>query len=94
MYRARLLNSFQKQEKKLNAEVKEGVIEAVEEILSDPYSGVDLKGNLRGYRDKRVGKYRIVYKIDESEKRVIFFDVDLRKRVYNRLKRRKQFSCI
>ncbi|MEA1957702.1 MAG: type II toxin-antitoxin system RelE/ParE family toxin [Euryarchaeota archaeon] len=94
MYRARLLNSFQKQEKKLNAEVKERVIEAVEEILSDPYSGVDLKGNLRGYRDKRVGKYRIVYKIDESEKRVIFFDVDLRKRVYNRLKRRKQFSCI
>ncbi|MCD6455436.1 MAG: type II toxin-antitoxin system mRNA interferase toxin, RelE/StbE family [Methanophagales archaeon] len=94
MYRARLLNSFLKQEKKLNAEVKGRVIEAVEEILSDPYSGVDLKGNLRGYRDKRVGKYRIVYKIDESEKRVIFFDVDLRKRVYNRLKRRKQFSCI
>ncbi len=94
MYRARLLNSFLKQEKKLNAEVKERVIGAVEEILSDPYSGVDLKGNLRGYRDKRVGKYRIVYKIDESEKRVIFFDVDLRKRVYNRLKRRKQFSCI
>jgi len=94
MYRARLLNNFLKQEKKLNAEVKDRVIEAVEGILSDPYSGVDLKGNLRGYWDKRVGKYRIVYKIDESEKRVIFFDVDLRKRVYNRLKRRKQFSCI
>jgi mRNA interferase RelE/StbE len=94
MYRARLLNNFLKQEKKLNAEVKDRVIEAVEGILSDPYSGVDLKGNLRGYLDKRVGKYRIVYKIDESEKRVIFFDVDLRKRVYNRLKRRKQFSCI
>jgi mRNA interferase RelE/StbE len=94
MYRARLLNSFLKQEKKLNAEVKDRVIEAVEEILSDPYSGVDLKGNLRGYWDKRVGKYRIVYKIDESEKRVIFFDVDLRKRVYNRLKRKKHFGCI
>ena len=94
MYRARLLNNFLKQEKKLNAEVKDRVIEAVEGILSDPYSGVDLKGNLRGYRDKRIGKYRIVYKIDESEKRVIFFDVDLRKRVYNRLKKRKQFSCI
>ncbi len=94
MYRARLLNNFLKQEKKLNAEVKDRVIGAVEGILSDPYSGVDLKGNLRRYWDKRVGKYRIVYKIDELEKRVIFFDVDLRKRVYNRLKRRKQFSCI
>jgi len=88
MYRARLLNSFLKQEKKLNANVKRRVIEAVGEILSDPYSGVNLKGDLRGYWDKRVGKYRIVYKIDESEKRVLFFDVDLRKRVYNRLKRR------
>ena len=88
MYRARLLNSFLKQEKKLNANVKRRVIEAVEEILSDPYSGVNLKGDLRGYLDKRVGKYRIVYKIDQSEKRVLFFDVDLRKRVYNRLKRR------
>ena len=89
MYRARLLNSFLKREKKLNAEVKERVIGAVEEILSDPYSGVDLKGDLRKYWDKRVGKYRIIYKIEESEKRVIFFDVDLRKRVYNRLKRRR-----
>jgi mRNA interferase RelE/StbE len=88
MYRARLLNSFLKQEKKLNANVKRRVIEAVGEILSDPYSGVNLKGDLRGYWDKRVGKYRIVYKIDQSEKRVLFFDVDLRKRVYNRLKRR------
>lgn len=94
MYRARLLNSFLKQEKKLNAEIKEKVIEAVEEILSEPYSGVDLKGDLKGYWDKRVGKYRIVYKIDESEKRVIFFDVDLRKRVYNRLKKRKHSGSI
>lgn len=82
------MNSFLKQEKKLNANVKRRVIEAVEEILSDPYSGVNLKGDLRGYLDKRVGKYRIVYKIDQSEKRVVLFDVDLRKRVYNRLKRR------
>jgi mRNA interferase RelE/StbE len=88
MYRARFLKTFLKQEKKLNADVKERVIEAVEEILSDPYSGVNLKGDLRGYWNKRVGKYRMIYKIDESEKRVIFFDVDLRKRVYNRLKRR------
>jgi len=63
-------------------------VKAVEEILSEPYSGVNLKGDLRGYWNKRIGKYRIIYKIEESEKRVVFFDVDLRKRVYDRLKRR------
>ena len=88
MYKARFLLTFLKQEKKLNTEVKERAIEAVELILSDPYSGINLKGDLRDYRKKRVGKYRIIYKIDELEKIVVFFDVDLRKRVYNRLKRR------
>jgi len=88
MYKARFLQTFLKQEKKLNTEVKERAIEAVELILSDPYSGINLKGDLRDYWKKRVGKYRIIYKIDELEKIVVFFDVDLRKRVYNRLKRR------
>ncbi len=47
MYKARFLQTFLKQEKKLNAEVKERAIEAVETILSDPYSGIGLKGDLR-----------------------------------------------
>lgn len=88
MYRARFLKTFLKQEKKLDADIKERVVEAGEEILSDPYSGLNLKGDLSGYWNKRIGKYQIIYKIEESEKRVVFFDVDLRKRVYDRLKRR------
>ena len=88
MYRARFLKTFLRQEKKLNANTKERLIKAVKEILNDPYSGLSLKGDLREYWKKRVGKYRIIYKIGESEKIVIFFDVNLRKKVYNRLKRR------
>jgi len=88
MYRARFLKTFLKQENKLDADIKERVVEAVDEILNNPYSGLNLKGDLRGYWNKRIGKYRIIYKIEESEKRVVFFDVDLRKRVYDRLKRR------
>ncbi len=88
MYRARFLKTFLRQEKKLNANTKERLIKAVKEILNDPYSGLNLKGDLREYWKKRVGKYRIIYKIGESEKMVIFFDVNLRKKVYNRLKRR------
>ena len=88
MYRARFLKTFLRQEKKLNANTKERLIKAVKEILNDPYSGLSLKGDLREYWKKRLGKYRIIYKIGESEKIVIFFDVNLRKKVYNRLKRR------
>ena len=88
MYIARFLKTFLRQEKKLNANTKERLIKAVKEILNNPYSGINLKGDLREYWKKRVGKYRIIYKISESEKIVIFFDVNLRKKVYNRLKRR------
>jgi mRNA-degrading endonuclease RelE of RelBE toxin-antitoxin system len=31
---------------------------------------------------KIVGKYRIIYKIDEAKKEIVFYDVDLRRRVY------------
>ena len=88
MYRARFLKTFLRQEKKLNVNTKERLIKVVKEILNDPYSGLNLRGDLREYWKKRVGKYRIIYKIGESEKIVIFFDVNLRKKVYNRLKRR------
>ena len=89
MYIARFLKTFLRQEKKLNANTKERLIKAVKEILNNPYSGINLKGDLREYWKKRVGKYRIIYKISESEKNSnFFFDVNLRKKVYNRLKRR------
>ena len=88
MYRARFLRTFLRRERKLDADMKERLIKAVKEILNDPYSGLNLKGDLRGYWKKRVGKYRMIYKMDESEKIVVFFDVNLRKNVYGRLKRR------
>ena len=88
MYRARFLRTFLRRERKLDADTKERLIKAVKEILSDPHSGLNLKGDLREYWKKRVGKYRMIYKIDESEKIVVFFDVNLRKNVYGRLKRR------
>ena len=76
MYRARFLRTFLKEEKKLDTDMKERVIKAIEEILDEPYSGLNLKGDLKEYWKKRVGKYRIIYKVDESEKIVVFFDID------------------
>ena len=71
MYRARFLRTFLKEEKKLDTDMKERVIKAIEEILDEPYSGLNLKGDLKEYWKKRVGKYRIIYKVDESEKIVV-----------------------
>jgi mRNA-degrading endonuclease RelE of RelBE toxin-antitoxin system len=39
-------------------------------------------GEREGFWKDRVGKYRIIYKIDGTRKEFVFYDVDLRKRVY------------
>ena len=45
--------------------------------------GLRLAGQLEGFWKERVGPYRIIYKIDEGKKLVVFYDVDLRKHAYD-----------
>ena len=63
-------------------DVKSRVVEALREVLVNPHVGVPLVGPLRGLWRVRVGKYRLLYEVDEKQKMVVFHDVDLRKRVY------------
>jgi len=81
-YKARFSRVFLKKEERLPADVKPRVVEAVREILMNPHVGIPLIGPLKGLWRVRIGKYRVLYEIDEKEKTVVFHDVDLRKRVY------------
>ena len=81
-YTARFSNAFLKKEKQLPTDVKLRVLEALKETLMNPKNGVMLVGPLKGLWKVRVGKYRIIYEIKEQEKKVIFYDVELRKKVY------------
>ena len=77
------LNVFSKQFKKLPESDKARIRQRVKELLENPYLGLRLKGELDGFWKDRTGSYRDIYKIDESGKNVVFYDVDLRKRVYD-----------
>jgi len=81
-YRAWFSRAFLKKEGRLPSDVKPRVVEAIKEILTNPHVGVPLVGPLKGLWRVRIGKYRVLYEIDEKEKIVVFHDVDLRKRVY------------
>jgi len=81
-YKARFSRVFIKKEEKLASGVKSRVVEALREVLVNPYVGVPLVGSLKGLWRVRVGKYRLLYEIDEKQRIVVFHDVDLRKRVY------------
>ncbi len=65
------------------SEVKSRIVETLKETLMNPSKGIMLVGPLKGLWKVRVGKYRIIYEIDEQEKRVVFHDVELRKKVYD-----------
>jgi mRNA interferase RelE/StbE len=62
--------------------VKTRVRRRAEELSENPYLGRRLAGELAGYWKDRVGKYRVIYKIDEAKKAVVLYDVSLRRPVY------------
>ncbi len=81
-FKARFSRVFLKKERRLPGDVSPRVVEAIREIIVNPHVGVPLVGPLKGLWRVRIGKYRVIYEINEKEKVVVFHDVDLRKRVY------------
>jgi len=81
-YKAALTRNFLRELKKLPKNVKTRVLTAVDELIHNPFSGVRLRGELKGKWRLRVGKYRVIYRIDQTSQLVIFLDVGLRKKIY------------
>jgi mRNA interferase RelE/StbE len=81
-YTARFSKAFLKKEKRLSSEVKSRIVETLKETVMKPDNGIMLVGPLKGLWKVRVGKYRIIYEINEKEKRVVFHDIELRKKAY------------
>jgi len=81
-YKSVLTRSFSKEFDKLPRTVKERIREALEKAAENPYLGTKLRGKLEGLWRWRLGKYRMIYMIDEREKAVVFLDVGLRKTIY------------
>ena len=70
-YKAVFVKSFIREFKRLPDDVKERILESVR-----------LRGRFKGLWRFRVGKHRLIYVIDEKNKRVVFVDVGLRKAIY------------
>lgn len=64
--------------------IRKTVKRAIEERLTvDPVGlGKPLRYSLKGYRRLRVGDYRVIYSVEEAEKRVIVAAIGHRKDIY------------
>ena len=82
MYKPTFTRGFTKEFDKLPKDVRERILEALEKVAEAPYIGTRLRGKLEGLWRWRIGKYRVIYLIDEKQKKVAFLDVGLRKTIY------------
>lgn len=84
MYRKRFSKLFIKLSKKLDVKNRDLLLKHLERILENPYKDPIFVYKKKRYRKHRFGDYRIIYKVDGKEKRIIFYVVDHRKRIYKR----------
>ncbi len=70
--------------KKLNRTLVKKIVAKVKNYLSqDPVKlGTPLKGNLKGLYRFRIGEYRVIYVIDQAEKKIIILKVNHRRKIY------------
>ncbi|MEM8675957.1 MAG: type II toxin-antitoxin system RelE/ParE family toxin [Cyanobacteria bacterium P01_G01_bin.67] len=82
-YSLSLKSSAAKELKKLPLKVQHRIVDMITKLIDDPrYSGVvKLKGNDNLYRC-RVGEYRIVYEINDSEQKIVITRIRHRRDVY------------
>lgn len=75
-YKLIFLRSFTKQFDKLPKSGKEQVLKGLEKASIDPYAGTKLQAKLAGLWRWRMGKYRVIYEIDEKQGNIVFVDVN------------------
>ena len=67
---------------KLPVNIHKRIIDAFDSIQQNPLIGEKLHGELKGYYKLRLGDYRIVYKFDSRESRVVVVKIEHRQGVY------------
>ena len=70
--------------KKLNQTTAKKIISKVKNhLIKDPLKlGTPLKGTLKGLYRYRIGGYRVIYVIDQAEKKIIILKVNHRRKIY------------
>ena len=83
-YRVVVSRKFDRRFSDLDREVQDRIVEKLKALQENPGLGKPLKGKLRGLRSLRVGKYRIIYQVDEDSRVVRIITVGRREAIYER----------
>ena len=81
-YRVRIKNSAAKALSKIDQPHRNRLIQAIDRLALEPSAGGVLKGEFAGLRRLRVGSYRIVYEVFETQLVVLVVRVSHRRNAY------------
>lgn len=81
-YSLKIKKSAFKELQLLDKPTRKRLVAAIDQLAENPHVGKLLKGDFSGLRRLRVGSYRIVYEINETEVLVLVVRVAHRKDVY------------
>ncbi len=76
-------NVFEKDIRRLPANIQKRALDKIEEIRVSPLSFKELSGPLKGLFSARFGDFRIIYAVDERNQTVNLLKVRSRGRVYS-----------
>ena len=82
-YQIKYLKEAVEQLAKIPRDIRNAILKAIDERLSVcPTKFKPLKGELIGYYRLRVGKYRVIYKVNNETITVLIIRIDVRGNVY------------
>lgn len=81
-YSLKIKRSALKELQKIDKQDRLRIVEGIDKLRENPHIGKLLKGELSGLRRLRVGSWRVVYEINESEVLILVLRVAQRKDVY------------
>lgn len=82
MYELLISKRAEREIEKLPFEIQDEILEALIDIKEDPYFGKPLTEEFKGYFSYKVRVYRIIYKINEKDKKVFISTAGHRSTVY------------
>jgi len=82
IYSLRIKQSAVKALEKIAKPDRERIVHVIDRLKSEPAAGAALKGEFAGLRRLRVGRYRVVYEVQNNELVVLVVRIGHRKDVY------------
>ncbi len=81
-YSIKIKSSAAKSLRRVDAQERRRLVEAIDRLAYEPSAGAALKGEFGGLRRLRVGRYRIIYEAIHEELTVLVVRIGHRREIY------------